>query len=91
MEMVCQLHAPAALALGEIPITHCTGGWVGPRAGLGRCGEEKNIFPATDVELRTVKSVASCSTERRGLLSDYKCRFHTLGVFFSVNKLYALV
>jgi hypothetical protein len=31
-----QRHAPAALLLpGErTPGTHCTGGWVGPRAGL---------------------------------------------------------
>jgi hypothetical protein len=30
-----QRHAPAALTLGErTPGTHCTGGWVGPRAGL---------------------------------------------------------
>jgi hypothetical protein len=29
------LHAPAALCSGErTPGTHCTGGWVGPRAGL---------------------------------------------------------
>jgi len=24
---------------GERPGTHCTGGWVGPRAGLDRCGK----------------------------------------------------
>ena len=29
-----QLHAPAALSLGKRPFTHCTKGWVGPRAGL---------------------------------------------------------
>jgi hypothetical protein len=30
-----QRHAPAALCRGErTPGTHCTGGWVGPRAGL---------------------------------------------------------
>jgi hypothetical protein len=27
-------HAPAASTLGERPGTHCTGGWVGPKAGL---------------------------------------------------------
>jgi len=27
-------HAPAALAPGKRPDTHCTGGWVGPRDGL---------------------------------------------------------
>jgi hypothetical protein len=30
-----QRHAPAALyPWGKDPGTHCTGGWVGPRAGL---------------------------------------------------------
>ena len=30
-------HAPAALPPQETPGTRCTGGWVGPRAGLDRC------------------------------------------------------
>jgi len=33
-----QRHAPAALYSQERPGTHCTGGWVGPRAGLDRYG-----------------------------------------------------
>jgi len=32
-----QQHAPAALHPRENPGTHCTGGWVGPRAGLDGC------------------------------------------------------
>ena len=32
-----QRHAPAALCPQERPGTHCTGGWMGPRAGLDRC------------------------------------------------------
>ena len=31
-----QQHAPAALYPRERPGTHCTGGWVGPRAGVER-------------------------------------------------------
>jgi len=31
-----QHHAPAVLYPRERPGTHCTGGWVGPRAGLDR-------------------------------------------------------
>ena len=34
-----QLHAPAALPPGKLPVTHCIGGWVGPRAGLDGCGK----------------------------------------------------
>ena len=29
-----QHQAPAALRTGKRPGTHCTGGWVGPRAGI---------------------------------------------------------
>ena len=32
-----QRHAPTVLYPRERPGTHCTGGWVGPRAGLDRC------------------------------------------------------
>jgi len=34
-----QRHAPAAPYPLERPGTHCTGGWVGLRAGLDRCGK----------------------------------------------------
>ena len=34
-----QRHAPAALYPRERPGTHCTGCWVGPKAGLDRCGK----------------------------------------------------
>ena len=30
---------PHMLHPQERPGTHCTGGWVGPRAGLDRCGK----------------------------------------------------
>jgi hypothetical protein len=32
-----QLHTLDALSLGRRPGTHCTGGWVGPMAGLDEC------------------------------------------------------
>ena len=34
-----QRHVPPVLYLLERLGTHCTGGWVGPRAGLDRCGK----------------------------------------------------
>ena len=40
MGMGGQHHAPTALPL-ERPDTHCTGGWVGPRAGLEGCGKSR--------------------------------------------------
>ena len=36
-----QRHAPAALYPRERPGTQCTGGWVGPRAGLDRYGKSR--------------------------------------------------
>ena len=36
-----QHQAPAVLHPRERPGTHCTGGWVGPRAGLDRCGKSR--------------------------------------------------
>ena len=51
-----QRHAPAALYPRERPGTHCTGGWVGPRAGLDRCGKSRSP-PGFD--RRTVQPVAS--------------------------------
>ena len=36
-----QRHVPAALYPRERPGTHFTGGWVGPRAGLDRCGKSR--------------------------------------------------
>jgi len=36
-----QRHAPAALHPRERPGTHCTGGWMGPRVGLNRCGKSR--------------------------------------------------
>jgi hypothetical protein len=55
-----QRHAPAALYPPEIPGTHCAGGWVGPRAGLDRCGEF-HLPPGFDP--RTVQPVASRHTD----------------------------
>jgi hypothetical protein len=40
MEVGGQRHAPAALPQ-ERPGTHCTGGWLGPRAGLDGCGKSR--------------------------------------------------
>jgi hypothetical protein len=37
-----QRHAPSAFYPQERPGTHCTGGWVGPRAGLDGCGNSRS-------------------------------------------------
>ena len=41
MGMGGQHHAPAALPPGKKPGIHCTGGWVGPKAGLDGCGKSR--------------------------------------------------
>ena len=54
-----QRHAPAALDPWERPGTHCTGGWVGPRAGLDRCENP----PPPGFDTRTVQPVANGCTD----------------------------
>ena len=44
----------------ERPGTHCTGGWVGPRAGLDRCGKS---HPPPGFDPRTVHPVSSHYTD----------------------------
>jgi hypothetical protein len=51
-----QRHTPAAFYPQETPSTHCVGGWVGPRAGLDRCGKFR---PNWDSIPRTVQPVAN--------------------------------
>jgi len=55
-----QRYALAALYLRERTGTHCTGGWVGPRAGLNRCGKSR---PPPGFDPRTVQPVASHYTD----------------------------
>ena len=47
---------PGRLYPRERPDTHCTGGWVGPRAGLDRCGKSR---PPPGFDPRTFQPVAS--------------------------------
>ena len=41
MRVGSQRHAPTALYPRERPGTRCTGGWVGPRAGLDGCEKSR--------------------------------------------------
>ena len=45
MGMNGQRHAPAALSLRNFAGTQCTGGWVGPRAGLVGQGKQNISIP----------------------------------------------
>jgi hypothetical protein len=49
-----QRHAPTDLTPEKSPDIHCTGGWLGPSAGLHVGGEEKNLLPPPGFETRTV-------------------------------------
>ena len=51
-----QQHAPGAPYPRERPGTHCTGDWVGPRAGL----DGRNISPPPGFDPRTVQPLVSC-------------------------------
>ena len=51
---------PGFFTPGERPATPCTGGWVGPRAGLDGCGKS---HPPPGFDPRTVHPVASRYTD----------------------------
>jgi hypothetical protein len=55
-----QRQAPAAFYPRERPSTHCTGGWMGPRAGLD-VWEKSRPLPVFDP--RKVQPVTSCYTD----------------------------
>jgi hypothetical protein len=55
-----QRHALAILYPQERPGTHCTGGWVGPRAGLDKHGKPR---PPPEFDPRTVQPVANHYTD----------------------------
>jgi len=69
-----QRYAPAALP-GERPGTHCTGGWVDPRAGLDGCGKSR---PPPAFDPRTVQPIASRYT-------DWATVAHSLGLVGEKN------
>jgi hypothetical protein len=49
-----QHHALAALyPRGKNPGTHCTGGWLGPRACLDAGARKKNPLPLSGIEPRS--------------------------------------
>jgi hypothetical protein len=54
-------HALAILPLERIPGTHCTGVWVGLRASLDGCGEEKIPCPPLGFKPQIVLPITSCS------------------------------
>jgi hypothetical protein len=50
MEVSGQLYATAALPLGkQVSITHCAGGWVGPKAGLHFIGK-RSMLPLRGIK-----------------------------------------
>ena len=55
-----QSHAPAALQMAKRPVTHRTGGWVGPWTGLYGCGIS---HPQPGFDPWTVHPVENCYTE----------------------------
>jgi hypothetical protein len=59
-----QCHASAAHYPGErTPGTHCTGGWVGPRAGLGTDDRGKILSPLPEIEPRSPGRPARSQTQ----------------------------
>jgi len=51
---------PWLLHAWERPVTHCTGGWVGLRAGWEGC---RKSHPPLGFDPQTIQPVASCYTD----------------------------
>jgi hypothetical protein len=68
---------PGRLYPRERPGTHCTGGWVGPGAGLDRCGKSHpNGIRSPDLPAR-----------RESL---YRLRYPGSGIVMDPGKMYSL-
>ena len=64
-----QRHAPAAIYPRERPGTHFTGGWVGPRAGLDRCGKfrpHRDSIPGLSKFITLLQQKTTLSVHRIG-------------------------
>jgi hypothetical protein len=61
MEVSGQRHAPAAL-YPRTAGTHCTGGWLGPRAGLDTEVRGKILSPLPGIEHRSPGRLARSQT-----------------------------
>ena len=79
-----QRHAPAALYPRERPGTHCTGGWVGPTAGLNRCGKSRSPPHPPGFDPWTVQPVASRYTDHATWPTSYTALLQN--IYKSVSK-----
>ena len=68
---------PRPLYPRERPGTHCTGGWVGPRAGLDRCGKSR---PPPGFDPLTVQFVASRYTD--WAIPDHGVQLYVLFIIY---------
>ena len=75
---------PRPLYPRERPGTHCTGGWVGPRAGLDGCGKSR---PPPGFDPRTVKLAASRYTDWAIAGADYFDYLYQILPFSFLHKL----
>jgi hypothetical protein len=69
------LPCPGHFTRGKIPVTNCTGGWVGIRAGVNGYGKSG----PSGFELWTVQSIKSCYTNYDILAATYEkiqCKKH---------------
>jgi hypothetical protein len=67
MEMGGQSYALAALYPQEKPGTHCSGGWMGPRAVLGRLGKSRHPTGIRSLD-RPAGSESLCRLSYPGIL-----------------------
>jgi len=69
-----QHHALAALYTRERPGTHCTGDWVGPKAGPDRCGKSRphqNSIPGPSSPGESIEGHNSIPLSQGAKLAGY--------------------
>jgi hypothetical protein len=84
---------PLLLYPRENPGTHCVGGWVGPRAGLDRCGKSRHLAV---FDPRTLQPVASRFwKEYWGIILTFVQFYNRVGAYsctrFRYHPIYFLI
>jgi len=82
-----QHHPPASLLAGKRPVTHCTGGWLGPRAGLNVCKKSRphTGIRSSDRPARSQSLYISFRNVFQIITTDYETLFLTALYFLETE------
>ena len=82
-----QLQAPAALPAGKRPGIHCTGAWVGPRAGLGWCRKSRPHLDSIPGHAARIESLYRLSYHSDHCLGSIEFEHHAQSALDLVHNL----